>query len=293
VSLSGYLQNAEIMKTIQGKDHHFLKDIILERGRRWYAEHPEEVEIIDNNIAAFGLKGGNNLAEQVKEHILLHYYEKLIGICYAADKFAAYLDQSVTDDGSIEKLQSILSGPSGVLLLISHFGAVELITPFISRHALPITSALRFTTEQFSSLARKRAKELEESGKFGPIGFIEVGKPKTAAALDMAAVIRRGEILTTVCDEETDYSIPVLLFNKKVYGGAGVDRLIKFSRAPLEVVTASMVRTGDDSYRFVVDHINKDSDEPIQNIFNSLEKALTVNPEQWYFLHEEVPFVRE
>jgi len=136
----------------------------------------------------------------------------------------------------------------GVLVTISHFGAVEFITPFLSSLLLKMNVCLRFTTESFSQKAHVYAENMAKSGSFAPINFIEIGKPGTRAALDMASAIRRGEILVSVFDEETDYSIPVPLMGKMVPGGAGLHKLIQFAGEQCAVCTAHCVRREHETY---------------------------------------------
>ena len=126
---------------------------------------------------------------------------------------------------------------------------------------------------------------------FGPIRFIEIGKPGTSIALEMAAALRRKEILISVFDERTDYSKPVTLFGKQVSGGAGLDKLIAFANVPVDVYTAFMIRLENYRYQLKLNKINTEDKNIIQQMYNNLQNIISSHCEQWYFLHEEIPFI--
>jgi lauroyl/myristoyl acyltransferase len=165
-----------------------------------------------------------------------------------------------------------------------------LIVPVLAIHHLPITPVLRFRSVHFSGLAHQRARDMAISGLFGSIGFIEIGKPGTAAALEMSAVLRRNEFLITMVDEKTEYSRKTKLFEREVWGGAGIDRLLAFTPGPVRVFTPAMVRIAD---RFRLELSEIPTDPPnrlIDLVYDRIHQTVRAHPEQWYFLHEEVPF---
>ncbi|NLD99333.1 MAG: hypothetical protein GX640_05615, partial [Fibrobacter sp.] len=192
---------------------------------------------------------------------------------------------------ALAQLNESILNQRGILLAISHFGAVEFLTPGLASFKLPLNTVLRFTSEQFSRIAEERAKTLQTSGLFGPIRFIEIGKPGTSIALEMAAALRRKEILISVFDERTDYSKPVTLFGKQVSGGAGLDKLIAFANVPVDVYTAFMIRLENDRYQLKLNKINTEDKNIIQQMYNNLQNIISSHCEQWYFLHEEIPFI--
>lgn len=158
-------------------------------------------------------------------------------------------------------------------------------------HKLPVTGVLRFATEQLSESVALKAQQLFASKDFGLARFIEIGKPGTIAAMEMAAVLRRAEVLLAVFDEETEYSKPIALLGRQVKGGAGLHRILKFVNAPVRVVCACMVRIGESSYRLDACEL-PDNGAPVEGMYAHLEKVLADHLEQWYFLHEEIPFVQ-
>lgn len=291
MSLSEHLQAEDVLAATRGKGPEVLRRAILERGGRWYREHPDEGEVIQKNLEAFGISADADAVDEVKTHILLHYFEKLIPLISTPHEYRAYLDSAVDAESGIQRIVDLRNGGKGILLAASHFGAVELIAPVLAAHRLPITAALRYKTEHLSAMARRQAQAFEQSGCFGPIRIIEVGKSGTQAAMEMAAAVRRGDILISVFDERTEYSIPVDLFGTKVWGGAGLDRLIRFSGKSIALCAGYMIRGPEQQYRFEIEEVSPDEPDPIQALYHRQQHMVEKHPEQWYFLHEEIPFV--
>ncbi len=287
--LSKYLQSPEILSNAAAIGSAGLRDTLLDKGAEWYKNHPDESALIRSNLAAFGLRCDDETVASVEHHIALHYYEKLLPLCGNPQWYRNFISENVEiSDATAQILEAVQTG--GALVAAAHFGAVELVPPSLSTTKIPVNPVLRFTTEKFSQMARERASAMESSGLFGHINFIEIGREGTMAALDMAAAIRRKEILLSVFDEETGYSTPAKLFGRTVQGGAGLQNLIKFARAPMSVFCAFMVRLPQGKYRFDLVPIPQ-SDDTVSAMYAALERKLSDNLEQWYFLHEEIPFV--
>lgn len=293
MSLSKYIQSPDLLMSIPGKKTFELKSTILEKGLQWYNAHPDEAELIRNNLQMLELPCDNQILENTKKNIILHYFEKLLPLCGGPQFYFDFLRSNIDFEDSIRQLEKTISKGNGVLLAIAHFGAVEFLAPLISSFKLPLNVVLRFTTEQFSRIAHERAKTLEMSGLFGHINFIEIGKPGSSTALDMAAALRRKEILISVFDEKTDYSKPVNLFGRKVYGGAGLDRLIQFANVPVDVFNAFVIREENDRYRLDLKTIDLSGKNMIQQMYDNLSSHIIDITEQWYFLHEEIPFLND
>jgi lauroyl/myristoyl acyltransferase len=292
VSLSRSLQK-HVLGLGRSTERRVLKREVLACTLDWYAQNPAGRETIRANLAVFGLDSSNRALDAVVHHIALHYYEKLIPLYATPQDYAAYLRERVSVGESARRIAETQKSGRASLVAVSHFGAVELITPTLALHGLDISAALRFTTQQLSDAAAQQARAFAESGLFGQVRFIEVGKPGVPAALEMAAVFRRSGILLSVFDERTDYSMQVSLLGRTVWGGAGLDKLITFARAPHRLFAAFMVRTGTETYRLDLEDVPENSPAPIQALFERLQSTVLAHPEQWYFLHEEVPLVEQ
>ena len=290
MSLSRHLQK-NILPNIQNISPNELKSGVLQLGSQWYSEHSDEQLLIEKNLDQFKISATPELIDNIKENILLHYYEKLLPLTGTPQQYFQFLNDSIDGSEAIEQIEAVHRSGRGVLLATAHFGAVEFIAPFLSIRKLPMNVLLRFTTEQMSASINDRAEQYFQSGLFEKTRFIELGKPKTSAALDMAAVLRRNELLLAVFDEKTDYSIPVTLYNKQLWGGAGLHKLIAFTQRDIALFTIFMLRLKNGRYKVIVKEIDKDSKEAVQMLYNSLSDLIADNLEQWYFLHEELPFV--
>ncbi|HON09896.1 MAG TPA: hypothetical protein PLE24_03425 [Chitinispirillaceae bacterium] len=291
MSLSRYIQSPELLRNLSGRDPEDLKKEVLDRGNRWYSENPGEVELIMENLRKLGIPFTEELIEKIKTNVILHYYEKLLPLCGGAEFYHSFLKKHVDCTDAAEFLRQSIESGNGILLTVAHFGAVEFLVPSLSTFKIPINTALRFTTEQFSRMAAQQSKIMEESGLFGPIKFIEIGKPGTAAALEMAAALRRKEVLVSVFDEKTPYSKPVFLFGRKVYGGSGLDKLLALTNAPVDLFTAFMIRGSNSCYKLELFKLSPDRDRMLDMMYHHLENMVRLACEQWYFLHEEIPFV--
>lgn len=289
MSLSSYLQSEEILKEVPGKNSQEIRSYILERGLTWCRKHPEERDKVAKNLQLLNLPSTDELISNIQKHIVLHYFEKILPFGLGPEKYCDFLNTNISFND--QKLHHIINDGNGVLIALAHFGAVELIAPRLTTSKLPIYPALRFSTGRFSQIFQKFGEELTKRDLAGEINFIEIGKPGTTAALDMAVAIRKKGVLVTVFDEKTDYSIPVTLFSKKVWGGAGLDKLITFVRSPLVIFNAFLIRRGDNAFELKLMDVDTDSENPIQSMFTNLETVVKDHLEQWYFLHEEIPFI--
>ena len=290
MKLSKYLQSKEILTTIIKNKNFDVRSYILHKGEEWFLNNPQEIEIIKFNLEQLTIPYSEDLVIKIKSNIMLHYFEKLIAFCWPPNKFHTWLHEAIDCNNEIDILKKSMNSGRGILIALSHFGGVELISPWLATYRLPLNVVLRFTTKTFSDAAFKRARQMTESEYFGPIRLIEIGKPGTFTALDMAASLRRKEVLLSVFDEKTEYSKSVKLFNTDIWGGAGLDKLISFAQADISVFIAFLIRRGANKYRFKLLEINRTESNPVQIMYDILEEVISKYLDQWYFLHEAIPF---
>jgi lauroyl/myristoyl acyltransferase len=222
------------------------------------------------------------------ENIIYHYAEKVFPLTGTPAQLAEFIKERIDFLQAKAQIENAIKNGS-VLIATPHFGGVECITPAISYMKFPVNPVLKFSTQNLSDKIRDFAKTMEKSGYFAKINFIELGKPNSQGALAMAGVLSRKEILFSVFDEETPYSKPISLLGKKVLGGAGLDKLLKFANENVSVFTVFMIRRGE-KYEMKLLPIDLKAENPVQQMYYNLETVLRRNFEQWYFLHEEIPF---
>jgi len=272
-----------------GKSFIEMKNILMEKGSEYYAENPQEGEMIRNNLANFGLPSDSDTVKRVQDHIVLHYMEKILPLAGTPQQLANFLETRIDFGNSKEMLTEAFQKGS-VLMAVSHFGGVELLVSAFAYLKFPVNPVLKFSTQNFSDKLHAYAKIAEDSGLLARINFIEIGKPDSHSALQMVKVLEKKEILFTVFDEETPHSVPVKLFNRNVRGGTGLEKLLKIARGHVSVFNSFMIREGD-NYRIELLPVDINVENPAQKMYDNQQGVLDKYYEQWYFLHEEIPFV--
>jgi len=289
MGLSKALQSPDILSTIMGRKYDEVIDIIMAKGSEYYADNPQESEMIRQNLASFGLPSDLETVKLVQEHVIHHYVEKIFPLSGTPQQLATFVDERMDLVQANDLLTNALKEGS-VLLVTAHFGAVEYVASALARLKFPVNSVLRFSTQNLSDKIQGYAKILEDSELFSLIKFIEIGKEGSHSAFSMARVLDRKEILYTVFDEETSQSKPVKLFNRNVLGGAGLDRLLKFAHGKVTIFNSFMIREGE-KFKLQLLRVDAKAEDIAQQMFNNLQIMLEKHLEQWYFLHEEIPFV--
>ena len=292
MTLSSHLQSREFLESLPGISRDELRDHIFEQGAVWFENHHDETDTIGKNCSALGIGCDASLIKDIQRHILLHYYEKLLPFSMTPEQFKEYLSQRVVLPGENRVLKKSLGDKKGVLLSVCHFGAVELIGPSLAAQGIPFTGTLRFATVALSDAARSKAGQLTKSGLFADLKFIEIGAGPSASSLEMAAVLRRGELLCTVFDEPARHGVEVSLFGRRVLGNAGLEKLVAFMNGAVTVVTAFMIRTKDETYEFRCAELKSAPEGLTQRMFGTFERECLPYLSQWYFLHEDIPFVK-
>ena len=288
MGLSEVLQLPNILSMIMGKTFGEIRDILMKHGSEYYAKNPQETETIRQNLASFGLPSDMDLVKRVQEHLIYHYVEKIFPLSGTPEQFADFIDKRMDLSQANDLLSNALQKGS-VLLATAHFGAVEYVATALSHFKFTVNSVLKFTTQNLSDKIQGYAKTMTGGGLFTPINFIEIGKPGSHGAFRMARALDRKEILYTVFDEETAHSKPVKLFNRKVLGGAGLDRLLKFAHGDVTIFNSFMIREGE-NFKLQLMPVDITAEDIPQQMFNNLQSMLEKHLEQWYFLHEEIPF---
>jgi len=289
MSLSKTLQSPNILSMIVGKSFDEMKDILMVQGSEYYADNPQEGETIRKNLASFGLPSDIDTVKSVQEHLIYHYAEKILPLTGTPAQLAEFVEKRVDFSQAKDLITNALQNGS-VLIAVSHFGGVESIVATLAYLKFPVNPVLKFTTQNFSEKLRGFEKLMEESGLFAPVNFIEIGKPGSQSASLMMKVLGKKEILFTAFDEETPSSKPVKLFNRSLLGGAGLDKLLKFAGGNTSVFNSFMIRTGE-NYKMQLLPIDIKAENLIQQMYNNLQSVLEKHFEQWYFLHEEIPFI--
>ena len=212
MELKKHLVSEEMLSIIKGKNPDNVSNIVLEKGLRWFKTNESETRQIVSNLQRFGFSVTEKLLSDVQKHIILHYYEKLLPLCETPEVFYHFLRNTIDMKDAVTQLSQANRDGKAVIIAAAHLGGLELMVPALAAYKFPLSAALRFTTESYSERICKGVNAAKESGFFGDIHFIEIGRPGANAALSMGASLRRKELLLTIFDEDTEYSVPVTLF---------------------------------------------------------------------------------
>lgn len=79
--------------------------------------------------------------------------------------------------------------------------------------------------------------------------------------------------------------------NRKVWGGAGLDRLVKFGRPDTAIWSAFAIRNESETYSLRLCGHKSGRGGFVASLYRELGSLLSEHYAQWYFLHEEIPFV--
>lgn len=124
MSLSRHLQSPKLLSQLSTLTPEQLKPLVMQRGREYLDAHPEESLIVENNLRAFGLEASLVGVRAIQEHVVLHYFEKLVALCGKPSTLWQFLSANVDSKDALHTISTILASGCGVLLATCHFGAV-------------------------------------------------------------------------------------------------------------------------------------------------------------------------
>ncbi len=103
----------------------------------------------------------------------------------------------------------------------------------------------------------------------------------------MLQLLLTGGVLSNVFDENNAFSKPRSMLGHTVYGGSGMDLILRhFDDSKVVVVTPFLIRTGPETFRFETDRHSLASPDIVGDFYRSLERRLERHHAQWYFIHE-------
>lgn len=290
MSLSGQIQSQAFFNSLHILSRNQLLGQIIECGNSWFDAHPHEIETIRKNCEFLGKPLTAELLKNIQYHIFMHYYEKMLFHLGSPEELHHFLRSCITITGPIDELQVLAKSNQGGIVAICHFGAMGLIGPALTAHGIPVEGWMRFPDELSATATSKRAEVLSQSKHFAPGNFIPIKNGGGAMALEMVAAIRRGAFVLSMFDQKTKYSTQTTLLGKTILGGAGLDRIARYASGDTPFYCCFMVRTGKESYEMRIAKIGP-CQSSVDQLYWHLQNCLTDHFEQWYFLHEEIPFV--
>lgn len=283
--LSGHLLNRENLDLVRRVAWQRGRPQIIGEARRYYDAHPGEVARVAANLASVGLGSSGAALDAVLDGIAAHYYEKLFALVKTYEAHWVSLNRVDVGDAFSVFAEAKETG-RGVFVAQSHFGATYLLAGVLMSRGIEASMVGRFP-EPVGSLLRANGAAI--AGRYGAAraNLLNLVDPAVDVPTEMLVRLRQRQVLSNVFDENNEFSRPVRLLGRDLFGGSGMDLILRhFTDEQLIVVTPFLVRTSDDSFRYEIDRHSLAGGDVIQGFFASLERRVLAHPEQWYFAQE-------
>ena len=205
------------------------RDLMVAAGSLYFALNSRERRRIEDSVS--DLLGPGERAEAAKRkvfgHILEHYFEKLL----VANRSRGFLDgfvrRRVAAHG-LESLDAALERGKGAIAVTAHWGAVELIPPFLVSRGYPVSVVLEART--------KRLRAALERLIVGRDVELIIGSRGDRVLERIFSSLERGRVLVTQVDEPDAWrkrrTRTIRLFGRSLFFDHSLDFIAKRSGAP-------------------------------------------------------------
>ena len=286
MSIGKFLLNAENLALVKKLSWKFGRPKIIELGLEYYANHPDDVATIKQNLEHFGLPADPQAVTRVLTEIVAHYYEKLFVLVKTYEAYWIARNRIELGD-SLAPFEEARRAGKSVFVGQSHFGATYLKFLVLMARGFDVHVVGKFPEPAGSMLAQTTRLVTERYGA-GQATILNIADPTVDVPLEMIRLLSRpGTILSNVFDENNALCRPMDLLGTQVMGGTGMDLILKrFSDDQVTVVTPFLIRTSDETFRYEIDRHRLAAGDIIASFFGSLERRIKAHFEQWYFIHE-------
>lgn len=283
--LGAHLLNKENLDLVRRSAWKLGRPRIVELGLRYYADHPEEVAVVAGNLARVGLARDGAALDAVLEGIAAHYYEKLFALVKTYEAYWIATNRVEIGD-SLAVFAEARAAGKGVFVAQSHFGATYLLAGVLMAHGVEASMVGNFPGKVGELLRENSATTAARYGT-ARVNLLNLADPAVDAPMEMLVRLKQRQVLSNVFDENNEFSRPVRLLGRDLYGGSGMDLILRhFTDDQLLVVTPFLVRTSDETFRYEIDRHTLAGGDVVQSFYRSLERRVAAHPEQWYFLQE-------
>ncbi len=258
---------------------------IIQKGMDWYAAHPESREEVRVNLSHMGLPAAPADVDETLRHIVIHYYEKLFALVKRYE--AVWICRNRVEMGeSLEVFREAARDRKSVFVAQSHFGATYLLGSVLMVNGFDIHMVGKFPPPVGPMLVENSAGMTRRYGT-GAAHLINIADPSVDVPMEMFRCLMTGQIISNVFDENNEFSRPVTLLGRQLFGGSGMDLILRnFTDDRVVLVTPFLIRTGEETFRYEVDrHYFRDGNV-VDSFYRSLARRVQDHPEQWYFIHE-------
>ena len=286
MSISSYLATKENLALVQQKSWKLGRPLIMEKGLAYYNEHPEEVAQIAENFKRIGLSHSDSAVKETIEEIVAHYYEKLFALVKRYEAVWICKNRVTLAPGCLEPFEEARKDGKAVFVGQSHFGATYLLGSVLMVNGYNLNMVGKFP-DPVGSMIETNSKDITERYGVGAVNIINLARPDCDAPTEMLRAIIQKQIISNVFDENNEFCRPVTFFGQQIFGGSGMDLILKnFNDDRVVLVTPFLRRTGDETFVYEVERHYFSSGDIIKSFYKSLENKVRQYPAQWYFIRE-------
>jgi hypothetical protein len=285
MSLGSALLNEENLTLVKKSSWKFGRPPIMERGMAHYAANPAEVQRIADNLEYMGLPASGAALDDVLRENVAHYYEKLFALVKGYEAYWIALNRVEVGD-SLEPFIEARETGKAVFVGQAHFGATYLMASVLMARGIDINT-VGFFPEPVGSMLSENTQALAERYDTGRVTLLNLADKSVDVPLKMMQLLSARKVVSNVYDENNQFCKPRKLLGARVMGGTGMDLILKnFTDDQVIVVTPFLVRTSDETFRYELDRHRLADGDIIDSFYRSLERRISANPSQWYFLQE-------
>ncbi|MBN2342781.1 MAG: hypothetical protein JXX29_16430 [Deltaproteobacteria bacterium] len=286
MSLSSYLATRENLELVEKKSWKLGRPLIVEKGLSYYDEHPEETAQIVDNMRRIGLPDSDSAVRDTQREIVAHYYEKLFALVKRYEAVWVCRNRVEIAPGALEPFEEAKRDGKAVFVAQSHFGATYLLGSVLMVNGYDLNMVGKFPDPVGAMLEKSSAAITERYG-IGRVNIINLARPNCDAPMEMLKALIQKQIISNVFDENNEFCRPVTFFGTQIFGGSGMDMILKnFNDDRVILVTPFLRRTSDETFIYEVERHSFSSGDIIAGFYRSLENKVRAYPAQWYFVHE-------
>ena len=255
------------------------RDLMVAAGSVYFALNFRERKRIEASVS--DLLGRGERAEAAKRkvfgHILEHYFEKLLVANRSRSFLDAFIRKRVAARG-VECLDRALARGKGAIAVTAHWGAVELIPPFLVERGYPVSVVLETRTP--------RLREALERLVVGRDVDLIIASRGDKVLERIFGSLQKGRVLVTQVDEVDAWrkrrSRTIRLFGKSLFFDHSLDFIAKRSGAASVGIFCKRsegLRYSLDCEEIAMDPAAVDVAVKAMRLW---ERRTIEEPEQWY-----------